>query len=83
MVGEEYALQNQSQPPKAFFNEKGDFAFQLPQGAQMGQVSSWGPSGMPVVQGTMDKGKGKYAIVEPLSPDESETDDTENSNPND
>ena len=68
LVGEEYALQNASQPPKAFFNEKGDFAFQLPQGAQMGQVSSWGPSGMPVVQGTMDKGKGKYAIAYAFQP---------------
>ena len=68
LVGEEYALQNQSQPPKAFFNDKGDFAFQLPQGAQMGQVSSWGPSGMPVVQGTMDKGKGKYAIAYAFQP---------------
>ena len=68
LVGEEYALQNQSQPPKAFYNEKGDFAFQLPQGAQMGQVSSWGPSGMPVVQGTMDKGKGKYAIAYAFQP---------------
>jgi len=68
IVGEEYALQNQSQPPKAFYNEKGDFEFQLPQGAQMGQVSSWGPSGMPVVQGTMDKGKGKYAIAYAFQP---------------
>jgi hypothetical protein len=68
MVGEEYSLQNQSQPPKAFFNEKGDFAFDLPQGAQLGQVSSWGPSGMPVVQGTMDKGKGKYAIAYAFQP---------------
>jgi hypothetical protein len=68
LVGEEYALQNQSQPPKAFFNDKGDFAFQLPQGAQIGQVSSWGPSGMPVVQGTMDKGKGKYAIAYAFQP---------------
>jgi hypothetical protein len=68
LVGEEYALQNQSQPPKAFFNDKGDFVFQLPQGAQLGQVSSWGPSGMPVVQGTMDKGKDKYAIAYAFQP---------------
>lgn len=68
LVGEEYALQNQSQPPRAYYAEKGDFAFQLPQGAQLGQVSSWGPSGMPVVQGTMDKGKGKYAIAYAFQP---------------
>src|SRR4029077_20916015 len=68
LVGEEYALQNQSQLPKDFFNEKGGFAFQLPEGAQMGQISSWGPSGMPVVQGTMDRGKGKYAIAYAFQP---------------
>ncbi len=68
LVGEEYALQNQSQPPKAYFSDKGDFQFQLPQGAQLGQVSSWGPSGMPVTQGTMDHGKGKYAIAYAFQP---------------
>jgi hypothetical protein len=68
LVGEEYALQNQSQPPKAYYSEKGDFEFQLPQGSQLGQVSSWGPSGMPVVQGTLDRGKGKYAIAYAFQP---------------
>src|SRR5690242_13194239 len=68
LVGEEYALQNQSQPPKAYYDEKGDFVFQLPQGSQLGQVSSWGPSGMPVVQGTTDRGKGKYAIAYAFQP---------------
>jgi hypothetical protein len=68
LVGEEYSLQNQSQPPKAYFNEKGDFDFQVPEGSQLSQVSSWGPSGMPVVQGTMDRGKGKYAIAYAFQP---------------
>lgn len=68
LVGEEYSLQNQSQPPKAYFNEKGDFSFQIPEGSQLSQVSSWGPSGMPVVQGTIDHGKGKYAIAYAFQP---------------
>ena len=68
VVGEEYSLQNQSQPPKAYFNEKGDFSFQIPDGSQLSQVSSWGPSGMPVVQGTIDHGKGKYAIAYAFQP---------------
>jgi len=68
VVGEEYSLQNQSQPPKAYFNEKGDFSFQVPEGSQLSQVSSWGPSGMPVVQGTIDHGKGKYAIAYAFQP---------------
>jgi len=68
LVGEEYALQNQSTPPKAYYNEKGDFNFQVPDGSQLSQVSTWGPSGMPVVQGTMDRGKGKYAIAYAFQP---------------
>jgi hypothetical protein len=70
LVGEEYALQNQSQPPKAYYNEKGDFEFQVPPGGQLSQVSSWGPSGMPVVQGTIDRGKGKYGIAYAFQPGE-------------
>jgi hypothetical protein len=68
LVGEEYSLQNQSQPPKAYYNEKGDFDFQIPEGSQLSQVSSWGPSGMPVVQGTIDHGQGKYAIAYAFQP---------------
>src|SRR5579862_116 len=49
VVGEEYSLQNQSQPPLAYFNEQGDFNFDIPSGADNPQVSSWGPSKMPVV----------------------------------
>ncbi len=68
LVGEEYALQNQSQPPVAYFNEKGDFNFDIPPGAELSQVSSWGPSGMPVVQGTIDRGKQQYAIAYAFQP---------------
>jgi hypothetical protein len=68
VVGEEYSLQNQSQPPLAYFNEKGDFNFAVPDGAQLSQVSSWGPSGMPVVQGTIDRGEQKYAIAYAFQP---------------
>ncbi len=68
LVGEEYALQNGSQPPLAYFNEKGDFNFDVPQGAQLSQVSSWGPSKMPVVQGTINRGDSKYAIAYAFQP---------------
>ena len=33
VVGEEYALQNQSQPPLAYFNQQGNFNFAIPTGA--------------------------------------------------
>ncbi len=68
LVGEEYSLQNQSQPPLAYFNEKGDFNFEVPKGAELSQVSSWGPSKMPVVQGTIDRGAQKYAIAYAFQP---------------
>jgi hypothetical protein len=68
LVGEEYSLQNGSQPPLAYFNEKGDFDFKIPEGAQLSQVSSWGPAGMPVVQGTIDRGQGQYAIAYAFQP---------------
>jgi hypothetical protein len=68
LVGEEYSLQNNTQPPLAYFNQKGDFEFQIPQGAQLSQVSSWDSSGMPVIQGTMDRGPSHYAIAYAFQP---------------
>ena len=40
----------------------------FPQGAELDQVSTFGPSGMPVRQGTIDKGKGRYAIAYAFQP---------------
>jgi hypothetical protein len=68
LVGEEYTIENQSQPPAAFYDEQGDFEFQVPDGADMNQVSAWGPSGMPIVLGTIDKGKNRYAIAYAFQP---------------
>jgi hypothetical protein len=70
LVGEEYGLQNSSQPPRAYFNQNGDFDFELPEGAQLSQVSSWGPAGMPVVQGTINRGERRYAIAYAFQPGE-------------
>jgi hypothetical protein len=70
LVVDEYGLQNSSQPPVAFYNANGDFEFELPEGAQNSQVSSWGPSKMPVNQGTINKGKGKFAIAYAFQPGE-------------
>jgi hypothetical protein len=68
MIGEEYDIQNKTKPPMAFYKADGCFTFELPKGAELGQVEAWGPDGMPVVQGTVDKGKNKYAIVFPFRP---------------
>jgi hypothetical protein len=69
-VGEEYTIQNQTHPPVAFYKEGGTFQFQLAPDAQLSQVSAWGPFGMPVVQGTIDKGSNRYAISFPFRPGE-------------
>src|SRR5579863_5064975 len=68
MVGEEYSIQNNSSPPAAYFKQNGNFEFTIPQGAELDQVSTFGPSGMPVRQGTIDKGKGRYAIAYAFQP---------------
>ena len=68
MVGEEYSIQNNSNPPAAYFKQEGNFEFTIPQGAELDQVSTFGPSGMPVRQGTIDKGKGRYAISYAFQP---------------
>jgi len=71
MVGEEYMIVNKTQPPVAFYREDGSFNFNLPDGAEFGQASAWGAANMPVVQGTIDKGKDKMAIAFPFRPGES------------
>jgi hypothetical protein len=71
LVGEEYTVRNDTKPPLAFYKNDGNFEFQLPDGAELAQVSAWGPSGMPTVQGTMDRAKNHYAIAFPLRPGES------------
>ncbi len=71
LIGEEYSIENKTQPPMAYFHQNGSFVFALPDGAELSQVSAAGASGMPVVQGTIDKGKGLEAIDFPFRPGES------------
>jgi len=70
-VGEEYSINNNSTPPKAYFRPDGNFEFALPEKAQIQQAAAWGPSGMPVVQATIDKTKNRYAIAYAFRPGES------------
>jgi hypothetical protein len=71
LVGEEYLIENKTKPPVAFYREDGSFTFSIPEGAQFNQASAWGSSGMPVTQGTIDKGKNQMAIAFPFRPGES------------
>jgi hypothetical protein len=67
-VGEEYSIQNNSQPPQAYFRPDGNFEFVIPDNAKLQQVAASGPTGMPVVQAPIDKSRGKYAIAYALRP---------------
>jgi hypothetical protein len=67
-VAEEYAIQNHSQPPQAYFRADGNFEFVIPENAHLQQVAASGPTGMPVTQAPIDKSKGKYAIAYALRP---------------
>jgi hypothetical protein len=58
IVGEEYSVQNDSQPPRAFYKQSGNFAFRLPEGAKLQQVAAAGPAGMPVVQAPIESQDG-------------------------
>jgi hypothetical protein len=72
IVGEEYGVKNDSKPPQAFFRPDGNFEVVLPEKATLKQIAASGPSGMPVVQAPIDKGKNKYAIAFAFRPGESE-----------
>src|ERR1700724_3726195 len=46
MVGEEYAIENKTQPPVAFYRADGSFNFSVPDGACVNQASAWGSARM-------------------------------------
>ncbi len=71
VVGEEYSVLNNANPKQAYFRADGNFEFALPDGASLQQAAAWGPSGMPVVQSTIDKTKNRYAIAFAFRPGES------------
>src|SRR5882762_7241193 len=62
-VGEEYQIENKSQPPVAYFRSDGSFNFTLPEKGQLQQVAAAGPAGMPVVQLPIDKKNNHYSIA--------------------
>jgi hypothetical protein len=69
-VGEEYAIKNDSQPAQAYFRPDGNFEFAIPEGASLKQIAAQGPSGMPVVQAPIDRGKNKYSVAYAFRPGE-------------
>lgn len=70
LVGEEYVVQNSSQPARAYFRTEGNFDFAIPPNAKLEQISTTSSTGMPVQQAPIDKGKGRNAIAYAFRPGE-------------
>jgi hypothetical protein len=70
IVGEQYQVENKSQPPVAYFRADGSFDFVLPEKARLQQVAAAGPAGMPVVQVPIDKKNNHYSIAFAFRPGE-------------
>ena len=68
IVGEEYQVENKSQPPQAYFRADGNFDFVLPEKSQLQQVAASGPTGMPIVQAPIDKKNNRYSIAYAFRP---------------
>lgn len=67
---EEYHVQNNSNPPVAYFRTEGNFDFAIPDNAKLQQVSTISSLGVAVPQASIDKGKGRFAIAYPFRPGE-------------
>ena len=70
VVGEEYQIENNSQPPHAYFRTEGSFDFALPEKGTLQQVAATGPAGMPVTQLPIDKKNNRYSIAYAFRPGE-------------
>jgi hypothetical protein len=68
LVGEEYVVQNSSQPARAFFRSDGTFDFAIPPNAKLEQLSTTSSTGMAVQQVPIDKGKGRNTIAYAFRP---------------
>jgi len=67
---EEYDVQNNSQPPQAYFRTEGNFEFAIPEKATLQNVATTALMGMAVTQASIDKGKGLFAIAYAFRPGE-------------
>jgi hypothetical protein len=71
IIGEEYQIENKSQPPQAYYRADGNFDFALPEKSQLQQVAASGPTGMPVVQAPIEKKNNRYSIAYAFRPGQS------------
>jgi len=71
IVGEEYEVENKSQPAQAYYRADGNFDFSLPKDGRLQQIAAAGPAGMPVVQLPIDKKNNRYSIAYSFRPGQS------------
>lgn len=71
IVGEEYQVENKSQPPRAYYRKEGNFEFALPEKAKLQQVAAVGTAGMPLPQVPIDKKNRRYSIAFAFHPGQS------------
>lgn len=71
-VDEQYNIENNTNPPMAYYRSGGSFLFNLPGGAKLGEVTAGISNGMPVLETPIDKGKGVEAVDYPFRPGDSE-----------
>jgi hypothetical protein len=70
-VSDLYVLNNQSQPPRSRIGNQ-TFAVTIPDGAEIGEASITGPSGMPLTVAAVPSGvKNRYAYDFPIRPGQS------------
>jgi len=71
-VSETYVLQNQSQPPRTWMDDR-TFEITLPEGAKLEDAMAAGPGGMPISSTPVPTGKpNHYAFAYPLRPGRSQ-----------
>lgn len=61
-VEEQYVVENQTKPPLTYFAPHGTFTFQVPEGATLGQVSTWSNDRIPTIQKTLDLPHSRHAV---------------------
>lgn len=61
-VDEQYVVENQTKPPLTYYAPHGTFTFQVPEGATLGQVSTWTNNHIPTIQKTLALPHSQHAI---------------------
>jgi len=67
-VDEDYEVENNTQPPHAYYQPGGSFLVSIPDGAQLGDVSAGATGSLPVIQNPVRKSATESAIAYAFRP---------------